>query len=249
MAHEQKLPIQMTLPNKKIVVIIPAYNEQDHILDVIKSVPSCIAGIKDIEVVIINDGSTDATLEIVKKAGIRHIINFNKNLGLGKVFRKGVSHALKIGAEIIVTIDADCQYSGDEIDKIARPILEQKAGMVVGNRRLLKIEFYPFYKLIAQLMANKLVEIAFDIRSKEIDVTSGFRAYSKDSAYILKETLKNNYTHTLESICILAKKKIPITFCPIKIRYPTRESRLIKSKVYYVVNFLATLIRCYLTIY
>jgi glycosyltransferase involved in cell wall biosynthesis len=227
---------------RKLIVQIPAYNEESDIICVIRNIPHRIEEIEEIEIVVINDGSTDSTVELVEKQGIAKIINHDMHRGLGSAFRTGISYSLERHADIIVNLDADCQYDTGEIYTILRPIFEKKAGIVIGDRQLIKVKGYPLYKLISQFIANALVQIGFKIIAK--DVTSGFRAFSKESAYVLQKTLKNNYTYTLESICVLARRRIPIIFVPINIRFPTRSSRLIRSKLYYVANFLMTFIRC-----
>lgn len=228
---------------QKLVIQIPVYNEKENITEVISRIPTAIGGIKDVEIIVINDGSTDNTLEIVKKMGVKNIVNFNRNKGLGEAFRVGMSRALELDADIIVNIDGDAQYRESEIYNIVDPILKKTASVVIGDRQLRTVKGYPRYKLFSQYIANKLVSICFNIKTK--DVTSGFRAFSREAAQILKDNLSNSYTYTLESVCVLSKRKVPVTYTPVNIRYPTRQSRLIRSKMYYTMNFIATHIRCF----
>lgn len=231
------------LMNKKLAIQIPAFNEENTIADVIIAIPRSIAGIQDIEIIVINDGSTDNTRKIAQEAGAKHVINFPRHYGLAKAHKTGLAHALKIEADIIVNLDADFQYRPDEIPKIIKPILDGKADMVIGDRQLKRIKNYPLYKFLSQSIGNFLATIV--LHNKIKDATSGFRAYTKEAAGILVKNLQNNYTATLESICILAKKKMQICFIPINIQYPTRKSRLITSKAYYAMNFLSTLFKFY----
>lgn len=232
---------------KKLVIQMPAYNEENVIARAINEIPKSIEGIEKLELIVINDGSIDNTAQVAKQAGIRHIIDFDKNFGLGKAFKKGILYALNLGADIIVQTDADLQYKGDQIKMIIKPILEKKADVVIGDRQLQKIKGYPLYKLISQSIGSFLTTLFFGQKIK--DVTSGFRAFTSEAADHLIKNLQNGYTSSLESVCILAKKKMRICFVPIDIRYPTRKSKLISSKLYYVKNFFSTLLRCFRTTY
>jgi len=232
---------------EKLTIIICAYNEEEHIYEAIKDIPHNIEGVKQVQVVVVNDGSQDSTAEVLKRAGVRHIINFEKRRGLGSAFRAGIAYALGIESDIIVNMDADCQYRGAEIRKIIAPILEGRARVVIGDRQLIKVPRYPLYKLISQHAANILISILFKMHVR--DATSGFRAFSREVSCMLKEDLKNDYTYTIESIGILARRNIDIFFMPVNIRYPTRASRLISNKPYYVINLLKTILQCRLKKY
>lgn len=231
--------------NRKLVIIIPAYNEKDDIEHVIKRLPKSITSIDTIEVVVVNDGSTDNTLDIVSQSGIQHIISFDSNKGLGEAFKAGLAYALKINADIIVNIDADAQYLESDIEKILDPVIHGKASMAIGDRQLRTITGYPYLKLVTQDIGNKLVNSFFRINAT--DATSGFRAFNRETASMLQNKLKNKYTYTIESLGILAKHQLPVLFVPIEIRYPTRETRLVKSKLYYASNFFMTLLKCSLS--
>jgi len=231
--------------NKKLVILIPAYNEEDDIENVIRRIPRSIEGIHTIDIVVINDGSTDNTLDVVRQSGVQHIVNFRTNKGLGKAFKAGLAYALKIDADIIVNIDADAQYLETDIDKILEPILKGQSSMIIGDRQLRTIAGYPSLKLLTQNIGNIFVKLFFHINS--LDVTSGFRAFNREAAVILQKKLQNRYTYTIESLSVMAKLQIPVSFVPIHIRYPTRKTRLIKNKAYYGYNFLMTLLRCRLS--
>ena len=225
----------------KLVIQIPAYNEADHIIETINKLPKSIDGIDRIEYLVINDASTDNTRQLVGATGMCEIVNLSKNDGLGVAFKEGLKFGINCGADIIVNTDGDGQYRGDEITALIRPILDGSVDMVIGNRQINSIPGYPLYKIISQNLGNFLVTVLFG--SKIYDTTSGFRALNRGSAEYLIENLENSYTYTLESICLLLRKKFRITFIPIKIKFPTRESRLIKSKFNYVRIFLKTLIK------
>jgi len=233
--------------NKKVVVQIPAYNEHDVIVEAINDIPRSIFGTGDIEIVVINDGSTDPTLEVVAKTDVRHIVNLHRHHGLGKAYKSGLAYGLGIGADIIVNTDADLQYRGEDIEKLLEPILRDEADVVIGDRQLEKIEKYPRHKFITQRAGSLLVAALF--RNEIKDVTSGFRAYTREAAEVLIENLRNPYTYTVESFCILSKKKMRICSVPVNIRFPTRASKLITNKADYVKDFFVTVFKCFFSRY
>ena len=228
---------------KKVVIIIPAFNEEKTIGIVLDGLSKDIEGVDSIEVVVLDDGSSDRTLEIAKNKGIKHAVSLNGHTGLGRVFREGLRYACKLEADIIVNIDADNQYKGDEISKLIKPILDGKTDMAIGNRQLSRIFRYPKYKLISQSIGNFLVSKLFNAKIE--DATSGFRALTRESAELLAKNLICDYTYTLESICVIRKAGRTISFVPISINYPTRQSRLITNKLYYVRTFFSILLKYY----
>lgn len=227
--------------NKRLAIQIPAYNEENLIEAAINDIPSKIKGIANIELIVINDGSSDKTMEKVKQSRVKHVINLEKHCGLGAAHRKGLGYSLSIGADIIVNYDADLQYRGGEIEGLVQPILEKRADAVIGDRQVRKIRGYPFWKFGTQTFWNKLITILFHAKIR--DATSGFRAYSKETAELLLKYLQDDYTYSAESIYILAKKKMRIVFVPITIRPTPRKSRLITNKLYYTIRFAATLFK------
>lgn len=224
-----------------LAIQIPTYNEDKLIKAAINDIPIKIKGFSHIELIVINDGSSDKTIEIVKQSRVKHIINFEKHCGLGVAYRKGLEYAISIGADIIVNYDADLQYKGDEIERLIQPVLEKNADVVIGDRQIKKIKGYPLWKACTQSFWNKLITFLFHI--KIIDATSGFRAHSKKAAKLLLEYLQDDYTYSAESIFILAKKKMNIVFIPITIRPTPRKSRLITNKLYYTIKFTAILFK------
>jgi len=229
------------MTGKKLFIQVPAYNEEAAIQDVLGGMPKEIEGFATVAVVVINDGSTDNTVRIARRCGIEQVVDLSKNSGLGKAFRKGLEYALANGADVIVNVDADNQYNTQEIEKIIAPILKEGADLVIGDRGLESIPGYPLHKLISQSIGNYLVSGIFHCEVK--DATSGFRAITRCAADILVNRLTNDYTYTLESLCVLLAQRMRVAFVPVNIRYPTRSSRLIKSKLYYCLNFLSILFR------
>jgi len=225
---------------KKLLIQIPAYNEEEHIEDAIRDLPSSVDGFDSVHVVVINDGSTDGTVDIVKGLGVE-CLDMARHYGMGMAFRKGLEYGISNGCDVIVNTDADLQYQGADIFKITSPILNGTADIVIADRQLEKVEGYPPLKLISQKAGSLSASLL--LRSSVKDVTSGFRAYSKDCAISLAGQVRNVYDYAVESLCISSRNNMRTRFVPVNIRYPTRKSRLINSKIYYTRNFLSTLLR------
>lgn len=227
----------------KTIVQVPVFNEERHLPLVINDIKknSGLEEFSSTGIIVINDGSTDNSLEIAEKMAVEAVVDLKTHCGLGAAFREGLRRAIKIGADIIVNTDADFQYNAGEIKKLVAPILENKADMVIGDRQIAALSKYPRYKYIAQALGNFLVSKLF--KSDIKDATSGFRAFSRDCAQVLAENTTNPYTYTLESICFLLKENKRIVFVPVHVNNMLRESRLIRSKVYYVENYLFTVLR------
>ncbi len=159
--------------------------------------------------------------------------------GLGAAIRAGLSYGVDNDADIIVIFDADCQYYGKDIEKIVAPVLAGTGQVVIGQRNFRKIKTYPFYMRLSQRIGNGLTGFIFGADVQ--DIASSLRAYRKETAKLLLENLHNPYEEAIESVCFMAEKNIPIAWIPVNIRYPTRPSRLITSKFYFVKYFFTTL--------
>ncbi len=209
----------------KLVIIIPAYNEEETIGSVIDRIPLKIPGISDVKVLVIDDGSTDKTPDIVKERGIE-ILSFPRNLGLGVTFRKGIEKALDKKADIIVNIDGDGQFDPLDIPKIVTPILEGKAEFVTASRFVSRDPRLEMSRI--KLIGNKLMSFIISkiVGHKFYDVSCGFRAYSRDAALWLN--LFGRFTYTQESFIDLAYKGIPILEVPILVKGEREHG---KSKV------------------
>lgn len=229
----------------KVVIIIPVYNEEENlgcVLDDIKTLRT-LKGFFPFRVVIVNDGSTDRSLEVAKSHGIGdiEILDLKRHLGLGVAYKAGIKYALESGADIVVVTDADFQYQAKDIPKLLSPILEGRADFVIGDRQIGKIPGYPRYKFFSQSLGNFIISALFQTQIK--DATSGFRAYNRLCLELLAEKLSNPYTYIVESLCFLLKYGKRVFFVPVYINYPTRPSRLIRSKLYYCFNFLVSALR------
>lgn len=226
----------------KLIIQIPCYNEADTLEIALNELPKKIEGIDKIEYLIINDGSLDNTVEVAKRWGVNHIVNFKKNKGLAKGFTAGLDECLRQGADIIVNTDADNQYCGRDIEKLVLPILEGKADIVVGERPIKNTEHFSPLKKKLQYFGSYIVRITSDTEIP--DAPSGFRAYSREAA--MRLNVINNYTYTLETIIQAGRSKMAMTSVPIGTNPELRPSRLFKSMFGYIKKSIPTILRAFL---
>lgn len=226
----------------KLIIQIPCYNEAETLEIALNDLPRKLDGIDEIEYLIINDGSKDNTVEVAKKWGVHHIVNFKQNKGLAKGFMAGLDGCLRNGADIIVNTDADNQYCADDIATIIQPILDGKADMVIGARPIDQTEHFSFIKKKLQHFGSWVVRKASNTTIP--DAPSGFRAFSRDAAMHIN--VVNDYTYTLETIVQAGRGKIAITSVPIRTNAELRPSRLFNSIWGYVKKSMLTIIRAYM---
>lgn len=209
----------------KLIIQIPCYNEEETLELAYNDLPRHIDGIDTIEYLIINDGSKDNTVKRARELGFHHIVSFKRNKGLAKGFMAGIDACLHLGADIIVNTDADNQYCGADIEKIVRPILDEKADIVIGERPIDDTEHFSWKKKKFQHLGSWVVRVASGTDIP--DAPSGFRAYSRDAA--LRLNVVNEYTYTLETIIQAGNNKTAMTSVPIRTNPETRPSRLFSS--------------------
>lgn len=226
----------------KVFIQIPCLNEELTLPLVIKSIPKKIKGIDKIEILVIDDGSTDKTVEVAKSLGVKHILIHTSNLGYARSFRDGTDYSLKHGADIIVCTDGDNQYPQDKIDELIAPILKGEADIVIGDRQTSKIKHFSPFKKLMQRFGSIVVSIVAGIEIP--DAASGFRAYSKKS--ILRINIITQFSYTMESIIQAANKRLRIATIPITTNEKTRESRLFKNIWQHMFNSGKAIIRSYL---
>lgn len=226
----------------KLIIQIPCYNEAETLEIALNALPKHINGIDTIEYLIINDGSSDNTVEVAQNWGVHYIVNFKQNKGLAKGFMAGLDACLRHGADIIVNTDADNQYCGDDIEKLVQPILERKADIVIGERPIDQTEHFSWLKKKLQHFGSWVVRKAS--HTDIPDAPSGFRAYSREAA--MQMNVVNEYTYTLEQIVQAGRTKIAITSVPIRTNAELRPSRLFSSMFGYVKKSMLTIIRAYL---
>lgn len=225
----------------KLIIQIPCLNEEKTLPITLEDIPREISGIDEIEILIIDDGSTDNTVEVARRLGVDHIISFSQNRGLAEAFKAGTEACLKLGADIIVNTDADNQYYGEDIKKLVQPILNGEADMVVGDRQTDSIPHFSKSKKILQKFGSWVVRQAS--KTDVPDTTSGFRAYSREA--ILRLNIVSEFTYTLETIIQAGRKNIAISHVPIRTNEMLRESRLFKGIGNYVKRSANTIIRIY----
>lgn len=226
----------------KLVVMIPSYNEEETIASVIREIPRSIPGVDTVEVLVINDGSTDRTVEEARRAGADTIISFKKNKGLALGFRAGLETALSMGADIIVNTDADGQYDGTEIPKLIQPILDNKADFVLGSRTKGTIEEMPLQKTVGNRMATWVTRQVSGLPVS--DGQSGFRAFTRDAA--MRLNVMADYTYVQETLIQAANMGLVYTEVPILFRKRTGgSSRLISNIFNYAKRAGITILRGY----
>lgn len=226
----------------KLIIQIPCLNEAETLEIALNDLPKHIDGIDEIEYLIINDGSTDNTVEVAKKWGVHYVVNFNRNKGLAKGFMAGLDACLRHGADIIVNTDADNQYCGEDIEKIVRPIIEGKYDIVIGERPIDDTEHFSPLKKKLQHFGSYVVRKAS--QTSIPDAPSGFRAFSREAAMHLN--VMNGYTYTLETIVQAGRTSMAITSVPIRTNAELRKSRLFHSMRSYVKKSMITIIRAFM---
>jgi glycosyltransferase involved in cell wall biosynthesis len=225
----------------KLIIQIPCLNEEETLPATLRDLPSEIPGVDIIETLIIDDGSSDRTLEVARQLGVHHIVRNTKNQGLARSFGKGLDTALKLGADIIVNTDGDNQYAGWDIPKLVQPILDGRADIVVGDRRTDQVEHFSWLKKCLQRLGSSVVR---QLSGTDIpDTVSGFRAISRKAA--LKLNIVSPYSYTVEMVIQAGQKDIAITHVPVDTNPVTRESRLIKSLPGFIGRQLSSMIRMY----
>lgn len=228
----------------KLIIQIPCYNEEGTLESVISDLPTKIQDIDIIETLIIDDGSTDRTVEVARKSGVDHIVALKTHRGLAKAFAAGIEFSLDQGADIIVNTDGDNQYKGEDIPKLIMPIIRGEADVVIGTRQIEKVPHFSFFKKKMQRLGSGIIRKLS--KTPVRDATSGFRAFSKDAAMRINPLTE--YSYTIESLVQLGNAKVKIASVPIQVNEKLRESRLIKNTPSFIARQSLTLFRMY-TVY
>lgn len=227
----------------KLIIQIPCYNEEKTLPLTLSELPKHLKGISEIEILIIDDGSIDRTIEIAKQHHVHHIVRHTKNQGLAKTFMLGIETALEKGADIIVNTDADNQYNAKDIEKLIEPILNKRAEIVIGERPITQtVHFSPLKKML-QKLGSLVVRWVSDTHIP--DAPSGFRAMSRNAA--MKLNVFTPYTYTIEMIIQAGKNGLALESVPIRTNKDERPSRLVKSIPKYIQNTILTLLRIFNT--
>lgn len=226
----------------KLVIQIPCYNEEKSLPVTLADLPKHINGVDEIEVLIINDGSTDKTVQTAKEHGIKHIVEMPHNCGLAKAFVAGINSSLALGADIIVNTDADNQYCASDIEKLIQPILNNEADIVIGSRPVSQIEHFSPLKKLLQKLGSCVMRMVSSTSVE--DAPSGFRAFSRNAA--LQLNVFDNYTYTLETIIQARAKGLQLVCVPISVNPDLRESKLVKNMFDYIRRSVFTMLRMFI---
>jgi glycosyltransferase involved in cell wall biosynthesis len=226
----------------KLIVQIPCLNEAQTLPATLADLPAQIEGVDRIEVLIIDDGSTDNTCRVAQACGVDHLVRFPQHRGLAKGFAAGLDACLRLGADVIVHTDADGQYPGEDIPKLVAPILRGEADIVIGDRGVGAVEHFSPGKRLLQGLGSRVVSKLSGI--KVGDVTSGFRAYSREAA--LRLNILSDFTYTLDSLIQSGSKPIAVMTVPTRSNAPTRPSRLFKGIPEYIRRQVPSILRLYM---
>lgn len=226
----------------KLFVQIPCLNEEATLPDVLSTIPTEIDGIDEIHIVVIDDGSTDRTVEVARAHGVQHVVSHARTMGLARSFRDGVDYALLHGADIVVNTDGDNQYPQAAIGELVQPILRGEAEIVVGDRQTKTIEHFSGFKRAMQQFGSWTVSRAAGVDLP--DAASGFRAYSKYS--LIRLNIVTHFSYCMETIVQAGYKRLAITSIPIRTNPKTRESRLFSNIWQHMFQSGSAIVRAYL---
>jgi glycosyltransferase involved in cell wall biosynthesis len=226
----------------KLIIQIPCLNEAETLPATLADLPTQIEGVDQIEVLIIDDGSTDATCLVAQACGVDHLVRFPQHRGLAKGFAAGLDACLRLGADVIVHTDADGQYPGEDIPRLVAPILRGEADIVIGDRGVDAVEHFSPSKRLLQRLGSRVVSALAGIEVG--DVTSGFRAYSREAA--LRLNITSDFTYTLDSLIQSGNKPITVVTVPTRSNAPTRPSRLFTGVSQYLRRQVPSILRLYM---
>lgn len=225
-----------------LFIQVPCLNEEDTLASVLESIPRTIPGIDKIDVLVIDDGSTDKTIEVARAHGVTHFVVHPSNLGLARSFRDGVDYALAHGADIVVNTDGDNQYPQAKITELVEPIVRGEADVVIGDRQTSKIAEFSWFKKAMQHFGSGVVNRAAETELP--DAASGFRAYSRSALYRLN--VVTQFSYCMETIIQAGNKRLRIASVPVTTNAKTRESRLFGSIWEHMFKSASAITRSYL---
>ncbi len=225
-----------------VFVQVPCLNEEATLPLVLQSIPKHIEGVDHLHVLVIDDGSSDRTVEIAREHGVHHFVHHTRNMGLARSFRDGVDYALQHGADIVVNTDGDNQYPQDRIGDLVAPLLRGEADIAIGDRQTKTIAHFSPFKKLMQSVGSRVVNFAADTDLP--DAASGFRAYSRDA--LLKLNVVTQFSYCMETIIQAGNKRLRIASVPVTTNAKTRESRLFKNIFQHMGRSAQAIMRSYL---
>jgi glycosyltransferase involved in cell wall biosynthesis len=225
----------------KLIIQIPCWNEELQLPDTLADLPREVPGFDVVEWLVVDDGSTDRTVEVAREQGVDHIVRLTNNKGLAAGFQAGLDACLKLGADVVVNTDADNQYDAHDIPKLVAPIVAGNADMVVGDRQVMEVEHFSPLKKRLQRLGSEVVRRASG--TDVPDTTSGFRAYNREAA--IQMAVVSKFTYTLETIIQAGKFLVATDHVPVHTNPQLRESRLFSSMWAYVRRNSVSIFRIY----
>jgi glycosyltransferase involved in cell wall biosynthesis len=225
----------------KLIIQIPCFNEAPVLARTVEQLPRNIPGIDQVEVLVVDDGSSDDTIQVAQKAGVDHIVRMPGHLGLAAAYIAGLEAGIKYGADIIVNTDADNQYAAEDIPHLIEPILAGRAQLVVGDRGVAKHAEFSTLKRVLQRLGSWVIAQASGVKTP--DATSGFRAITREAA--LRTMVLNEYSYTLETLIQAGVRHVNVEYVRVRTNPQTRPSRLMRSIPHYLVNSASTILRAY----
>lgn len=225
----------------KVIIQIPCLNEASTLPATLRDLPEHLPGVDEIEVLVIDDGSTDDTAAVARALGVPHVVRFRRNRGLAAAFMAGLDAAVRAGADIIVNTDADNQYRAEDIAALVEPIVAGRAELVVGDRGVGGLPSFSWVKRRLQVVGSWVLGRAARLQTP--DATSGFRALSREAA--LRTLVLSDYSYTLETLIQAGARRAAVEFVPIGINPQVRPSRLMRSIPEYIRKSTVTIVRAY----
>ncbi|MDT0183329.1 glycosyltransferase family 2 protein [Microbacterium sp. ARD31] len=226
----------------RLFIQIPCLNEESTLPLVLASMPKRIQGIDEIHIVVVDDGSTDRTVEVARELGVQHFVFHTRNMGLARSFRDGIDYALQHGADIVVNTDGDNQYPQERIADLVQPILHGEADIVIGDRQTKTIAHFSAFKKLMQGVGSGVVNFAAE--TKLPDAASGFRAYSRES--LIRLNIVTQFSYCMETIIQAGNKRLRIASVPVKTNPKTRESRLFDNMFQHMGRSAQAIMRSYI---
>jgi glycosyltransferase involved in cell wall biosynthesis len=226
---------------RKLIIQVPCLNEEEQLSATLRDLPRSVPGFDIVEWLVVDDGSTDATVDVARACGVDHVVRLRNHRGLAAAFQAGLDAALKLGADVVVNTDGDNQYSAADIAKLVAPIVAGRADLVVGDRNVLQITHFSATKKRLQRLGSMVVRRASNTQVP--DVTSGFRAYNREAA--LAVVVVGRFTYTLESLIQAGRGLVAVESVPIGTNAATRDSRLQPSMWSYVRRNAFSIFRVY----